>query len=152
MKMIALAALALAATPVLAQGDLKAFSSKFKPGLYDYKIEMEMGEIPGMPKGMGKQAMSVQHCLTDKDIDAGEVGRKDPNSKVDCQIKDMKVSAGGASYKMVCKGEMEMIADNAVTFRPDGYRMQSKMAMKQGGQIMNMTNNIDARYVGPCKN
>jgi hypothetical protein len=145
-------AAALAVTPALGQGDMKAFASKFKPGLYAYKIEMDMGQMPGAPAGMGKQQMEVQHCLTAKDIEAGQLGRTDPNSKVDCQIQDMKMSGNSASYRMVCKGEMAMTADSNVTFVPNGYRMQSKMTMGQGGQAMTMTHNTEAKYLGACKN
>jgi hypothetical protein len=152
MKTILALAAALAVAPALAQGDMKAFTSKLKPGLYEYTMEVDMGQMPGAPKGMGKQAMTMQHCLTPKDIEAGELNRKDPNSKVDCKVSDMKVSGNTANYKVVCKGEMSMTADNAVTFVPDGYRMQSKMAMTQGGQTMNMVHNSQAKYLGACKN
>jgi len=147
---IALAA-ALAATTAFAQADMKAFASRIKPGLYEYRMEMDMGAIPGAPKGMGKQTMSVQHCLTEKDIQDGQLGRKDPNSKVDCQIKDMKMSGNTANYKFVCKGEMQMTSDNTITFVPDGYHMVSKMQMNHGGQVMNMTHNSQAKYLGACK-
>jgi len=144
-------AAALAVTPALAQGDMKAFTSKLKPGLYEYKMEMDMGAIPGAPKGMGKQNMTVQHCLTAKDIEDGQLGRKDPNSKVDCKITDMKVSGNTARYKFACKGDMQMTSDNTVTFVPDGYHMQSKMTMTSSGQTMNMVHNSQAKYLGACK-
>jgi hypothetical protein len=147
---IALAA-ALAATPAFAQGDMKAFASRIKPGLYEYKMEMDMGAIPGAPKGMPKQAMTVQHCLTEKDIQDGQLGRKDPNSKTDCKITDMKMSGNTARYKFVCTGEMSMTSDNTVTFVADGYRMQSKMTMTTGGRTMNMAHDSQARYLGACK-
>ena len=147
---IALAA-ALAATPALAQGDLKAFTSRIKPGLYEYTMEMDMGAIPGAPKGLGKQTMKVQHCLTEKDIQDGQLGRKDPNSKVDCKITDMKMSGNTANYKFSCSGEMQMTSDNTVTFVPDGYRMVSKMSMNSSGKTMNMTHNSQAKYLGACR-
>jgi hypothetical protein len=152
MKTVLALSAALAVVPALAQGDMKAFTSKLKPGLYEYRIEVDMGQMPGAPKGMGKQTMTVQHCLTAKDIEAGELGRKDPNSKVDCKMSDMKVSGNTASYRFTCKGEMSMTADNTVTFVPDGYRMQSKMTMNQGGQTMNMVHDSQAKYLGACKN
>ena len=44
----------------------------------------------------------------------------------------------------------EMTADNKITFASDGYKMDMKMAMNQGGRPMNMTQHMEARYVGPC--
>lgn len=149
---IAIAAcLAAAPSIALAESAMKAFTSKLKPGLYDYKIEMDMGAVPGMPKGMGKHSMSMQHCLTAKDIADGQLGRKDPNSKVDCQIRDMRVSGSSASYKMVCKGNMEMSTDVNVNFVPTGYLMNMKMTMNHGGTTMTSTHNTEARYLGACK-
>jgi hypothetical protein len=142
---------AFAATTAFAQADMKAFTSRIKPGLYEYKMEMDMGQMPGAPKGMGKQTMTVQHCLTAKDIEDGQLGRKDPNSKTDCKMSDMKVSGNTARYKFACKGEMQMTSDNTITFVPDGYHMQSKMTMNAGGQTMNMVNNSQAKYLGACK-
>jgi hypothetical protein len=151
MKTVVALAAALAITPALAQGDMKAFTSRIKPGLYEYRMEMDMGAVPGAPKGMGKQTMTVQHCLTAKDIEDGQLGRKDPNSKVDCKITDMKMSGNTANYRFVCKGDMQMTSDNTVIFVSDGYKMQSKMSMTHGGQTMNMTHNSQAKYLGPCK-
>ena len=68
----------------------------------------------------------------------------------DCEIKNLKSSGNTTSYTMVCKGERPMTADNTITFRGDGYTMDMKMAMSQGGQAMNMHQKMDSRYVGPC--
>jgi hypothetical protein len=43
-----------------------------------------------------------------------------------------------------------MSADNQITFSGDGFRMDMKMAMSQGGQMLNMTQKMEGRYVGPC--
>lgn len=141
----------LAVAPALAQSDMQAFASKLKPGLYDYKIEMDMGAVPGMPKGMGKHTMTVQHCLTAKDIADGQLQRNDPKSKVDCQMQNMKISGNAASYRMVCKGDMAMTADVNVNFVPTGYLMNMKMTMNHGGHAMTTTHNTEARYLGACK-
>jgi len=151
MKTTLLLVAAFTVTAAAAQSDMKALASKIKPGLYEYKIEMDMGAIPGAPKGMGKQTMTMQHCLTAQDIEGGQLGRKDPNDKTDCKMSDMKVSGNTANYKFACKGEMQMTSDNTITFVPDGYRMQSKMSMNSGGQTMNMVHNSQARYLGACK-
>ncbi|MGE0357231.1 MAG: DUF3617 domain-containing protein [Burkholderiales bacterium] len=144
------AALALCATAALAQNDLKAFAARIKPGLYEYSMEMDMGAIAGAPKGMGRQKVTVKHCLTAKDIADGQLGRRDPNSKVDCRITDMKMSGNTAHYKFACQGDLQMSSDNTVTFTPDGYRMVSRMSMNAGGRAMNMTHDTRARLIGPC--
>lgn len=153
MKTAAALAACLVAVPAFALADatMQAFASKMKPGLYDYKIEMDMGAVPGMPAGMGKHTMNVQHCLTAKDIADGQLQRKDPNNKVDCQIQNMKMSGSSASYRMVCKGEMAMTSDVNVSFVPTGYVMNMKMTMNHGGQTMTSTHNTEARYLGACK-
>lgn len=152
MKRVLLLAATLAATTAVAQDSMGAMKGKMKDGLYAYKMEMDMGQVPGAPKGMGKQTMNFQHCVTPQDIEKGQLGKgREDRNPGNCEIKDFKMSGNTASYRMVCKGEMAMTADNTITFVPDGYRMVMKMAMDQGGQKMNMTQNMEAKYLGPCK-
>ena len=139
------------ATPLANAQGMEAMSGKMKEGMYAYKMEMDMGEVPGMPKGMGKQTMNFQHCVTKQDIEKGQLGKgRDDKRPQNCEMKDFKMSGNTASYKMVCKGDPSMTADSTVTFVPDGFRMNMKMAMDQGGQKMNMTQNMEARHLGPC--
>ena len=151
MKSAILLAATLAATAALADSPMSAMKGKMKDGLYSYKMEMDMGQMPGMPAGMGKQTMSFEHCLTQKDIEKGELGKRREDRPADCEIKDFKMSGNTASYRMVCKGEGAMTAENTITFIPDGYSMVMKMAMNHDGQKMNMTQNMQAKYLGPCK-
>ena len=151
MKTAALLVAAFAATSALAQNPADAMKGKMKPGLYAYKMEMDMGQVPGMPAGMGKQTMNMQHCVTQKDIEQGQVGKgRDGKANSNCEMQDFKMSGNTATYKMVCKGEGAMTADNKITFVPDGFDMTMKMAMDRGGQKMNMTQNMEGRYLGPC--
>ncbi len=139
----------LAAASAAAQNPAEAMKGKMKAGLYAYKMEMDMGQIPGAPAGAGKQTMNMQHCVTDKDIEGGQLGKGGDMPK-NCQMKDFRMSGNTASYKMACTGEFAMNADTDITFVPDGFRMNMKMQMAQGGQQMNMTQKMEGKYLGPC--
>lgn len=145
---IAACASALFAAGAQAAGPFDAFKGKVKEGLYETKMDME---IPGMPGGMGKQQMTFQNCVSAKDIEAGQMGKDDKNAAKDCEVKDFKMSGNTASYTTVCTGATKMTADTKVTFRDNGYSMDMKMSMNEGGQVMKMAQKMDARYVGPCK-
>ncbi len=150
MKTALVLAAALAATGALAQSPADAMKGKMKPGLYAYKMEMDMGQVPGMPAGMGKQTMNMQHCVTPQDIEQGQVGKgRDEQGRSNCEMQDFKMSGNTATYKMVCKGENAMTADNKITFVPDGFNMAMKMAMDHGGQKMNMTQNMEGQLPRP---
>ena len=151
MKTVLVLAAAFAATGALAQSPADAMKGKMKPGLYNYKMEMDMGQVPGMPAGMGKQTMNMQHCVTQKDIEQGQVGKgRDGKGPSNCEMQDFKMSGNTATYRMVCKGEGAMTADTRITFVPDGFNMDMKMAMDRGGQKMNMAQKMEGRYAGPC--
>ncbi|HZZ90970.1 MAG TPA: DUF3617 domain-containing protein [Usitatibacter sp.] len=148
------AAFALAAHA--ADNPFEAFKGKVKPGLYEYKMDMDMGNMPGMPPGMGKQSHTMQHCVTQEDVQKGDMGAKDRNGKGmsdKCQVQDMHVSGNTATYKMVCKGGPDMTVDNKVVFRPDGYTMDMTMDMAdhggRGGPT-HMKQHVDTKYIGPC--
>ena len=144
------AALAGAFATATAGGPFDQFKGKMKEGMYEYKMQME---IPGMPAGMGKQNMTFQNCVSQKDIDEGGFGKSQQqrNQPENCEVKNFKMSGNTATYTMECKGEPKMTADNKVTFTNDGFDMDMKMAMNQGGQVMNMSQKMQGRYLGPCK-
>jgi len=146
---LAAAGAAALSAAVFAAGPFEQFKGKMKEGLYETKMEMQ---VPGMPAGMGKQPMTFQNCVTQQDIDKGQVGKgRDDKSTADCEVKNFKMSGNTASYTTVCKGEHAMTADSVITFRDNGYVMDMKMAMNRGGQVMNMNQKMEGRYLGPCK-
>jgi hypothetical protein len=149
---LAAVAAAVASFSAVAAGPFDAFKGKMKEGLYEYKTEMDMGAVPGMPPGMGKQSNTMQHCVTAEDIEKGQMNRgRDGKAPGNCEVRDFKMSGNTASYTMECKGERPMKADNKITFTSDGYDMDMKMAMTHGGQTMNMNQKAKARYLGACK-
>ena len=151
MKTALLLAAALAATAAHAANPMDAMKGKMKPGMYAYKIDMDMGQMPGLPPGMGKQTMNMQHCVTPEDIERGQLGKgRDGKAQGNCEIQDFRMSGNTATYRMVCKGESAMTADNRITFVANGFDMDMKMAMDRGGQKMNMNQHAEGRYLGPC--
>ena len=146
-RFLVLAALCAAATGATAS-PFDQVKGKMKPGLYDYKMTMEM---PNMPPGMGGRPFTFQHCVTEKDIsEGGALKGKDPNSR-DCEIKDFKMSGNTATYTMECKGQTQMKGDAKITFMDNGFNSDVKMTMNQGGQVMNVSQKMEGRLVGPCK-
>ena len=148
MRLLALACLASA---VAVAGPFDQFKGKVKEGNYQYKMEMDMGQMPGMPPGMGKQTNTFTHCITAQDIERGEMGRAPRDRQNNCEFKNVNVSGNTATYTMECKGERPMKADNKITFVSDGYKMDMNMQMQMQGQTMNMKQHMEAKYLGPCK-
>ena len=144
------AAIATLCTAAVAAGPLDQLRGKMKEGLYEYKMTME---IPGMPPGMARQPHTFQHCVTQKDIEDGGFGKggREGRAPENCEIKDFKMSGNTASYVMECKGENPMRAENKMTFGDGSFDMDMKMAMNRGGQVMNMSQHMEGRYLGACK-
>ena len=154
----AIVAIAAFALPSAALAQFEQFKGKMKEGLYEYKMDMDMGQVPGMPPGMGKQSHTMQHCVTAQDIEKGTMGKGGQGKMPEnCEVKDFKMNGNTATYRTVCKGSkdgkgppMDMTADNKITFRDNGYTMDMKMAMDQGGHMMNMNQHMEGKYLGPC--
>ena len=151
-RLLTAACIAAACAPAWADNPFDAFKGKMKEGLYDYKMEMDMGQMPGVPAGAAKHDMSFQHCVTAEDIGKGRMGRSGGDGKMaeDCEVKNFKMSGNSATYTMTCKGKSEMTTDNHITFSADGYKMDMNMIMNQAGHSMNMTQHVESRYLGPC--
>jgi len=151
---VAAAACAAFALPALAQAQFEQLRGKMKPGLYEYKMDMEM---PGMPQGMGRQSHTMQHCVTEQDMEKGRMGGDKSRMPENCQVKDFKMSGNTASYRMECtgrgKGGGDMSTDNKITFHEGGYTMDMKMNMAHGpgGQPMTMNQHMEGKYLGACK-
>jgi hypothetical protein len=152
-RIVAVACLALATAPLALAQDLSFFKSKAKPGLYEYKMEMDMSGVPGMPPGMGKQTHTMQHCLTQEDIDRGSMSKgRDPKENNDCKVTNVQSSGSSAAYTMACTKPRQMSSDVKINFVPDGFHMDMKMNMQEprSGQPMNMVQHMDAKYLGAC--
>lgn len=119
--------------PVAALAD----STGMQPGQYDYNVKMEM---PGMPFAM--PAQKFKHCLTQADVDGGDQFKDQQNK--DCVVKNLKQSAGKASFDVACKDGTTGSAEYAF----DATSMTGKTVMDHGGQAMTM--NMSAKRVGGC--
>ena len=146
---VAVAACCALATSAAFAGPFDQFKGKMKPGLYEMKMDMDMSSNPGIPPQFAKQSHTMQHCVTEQDLEKGAFSRgRDGKAPSDCEIKNMNVSGNTATYTMVCP---KMTADTRMTFNPNGYSMDMKMSMDQGGRPMNVTQHMESRYVGACK-
>ena len=110
-----------------------------QPGNYEYTIKMEM---PGMPFAMPPQ--TFQRCVTQADVDQGKQYKSD--ERKECETKNMKRSANGASFDMVCKDGSTGKA--SYTFSGDGMTGKTVMTMKEG---QSMTMNMSSKRAGDCK-
>jgi hypothetical protein len=153
-RLVALACGALAVT-AMAASPFEQLKGKMKEGMYEYKMDMDMGQMPGMPPGMPtKQSHTFQKCLTAQDMEKGNMGRgagRDGKMPENCEVKDFKLSGNTASYTMECKPPQEMRAENVITFKGNDFSMDMKMSMNQRGQMMNMTQHMEGKYMGACK-
>jgi hypothetical protein len=127
------AVLALAVIPAAL-----AAEPNMQPGNYDYTVKME---IPGMPFAMPPQ--KFQHCITQDDVAKGKQYENQGNQ--DCETKNLKQSAGKASFDIACKDGTTGSAE--YTFTGDG--MSGKTLMTKEGHPMTM--NMSAKRAGDCK-
>jgi hypothetical protein len=150
-RFLALTCCAMSAAALAADNPFESFKGKIKEGMYEYRMEMDLGAIPGMPPGTSKQNMTFQKCVTAQDISKGQMGRgagRDGKMPEGCEFKNFTQSGNTASYTMACP---TMSADTRIVFTPDGFNMDMKMAMNQNGKAMNMTQHMESKYLGPCK-
>jgi hypothetical protein len=128
--LIALAALLLPAAALAAGG--------MKPGNYEFTTKMEM---PGMPFAM--PPMTAQHCLKQEDLDKNEQYRTDRSE--DCEVRNLKQSAGKTTFDLACKDGTTGKAEYNVT----DTGMTGKTVLTREGTPMTM--NMTAKRVGDCK-
>jgi 2-polyprenyl-6-methoxyphenol hydroxylase-like FAD-dependent oxidoreductase len=133
MKKLAIAAALLPLAALAAEGS--------KPGMYAYTVKMEM---PGMPFAM--PAQNFQRCLTQADVDKGKQYDNQSDRGKDCEVKNLKQSAGKATFDLACKDGTTGTAEYTST--ADGMAGKTVMHMKDQPQAMTM--NMTAKRTGDC--
>lgn len=91
----------------------------------------------------------VQHCYRPEEVQ--DLRRTLPPQNADCTLSDWKQSGNTATWKMSCGGEMPMTMAGTMTYAGDRYHGVIQATMNRGGQTMRMTQRIDARRLGDCK-
>lgn len=122
-----------------------AQAQEMRPGRYEYQIKMNM---PGLPQAMAQP--NFQHCITQKDIQDGKAfqARQDTNS--DCRIEGMTRKGAEISYRMVCTKPQAMSADVKGRMTADTMDMVMDMKMQQGGQAMQIRQQMLMKRLGDC--
>ena len=145
--------LPLAAAIVLCAGVAAAqqppkdpFNGRVKAGKYEDRVEIDMSNLPGVPKGQGKEVNASQRCFTQEQIDAGIAG-----SQKGCEHSNYKLAGDTASFTTVCRqGGESQTMDTRITVTPTGFRSELKSTMSKGGQSFTSTMKSESRYLGPC--
>lgn len=148
-SLTAAALLAALALPALAQDNpFAGFKGKIREGNWQYQMQMEAP--PGMPAGMSLPPFTFNHCVTAQDVEKGGFSQKDGKMPEGCAVKNMKMTASGASWRMECTKDPKMTVDSDMTLKDNGFVIKQRMAMDQGGKPMTTNSTMTGRYLGPC--
>lgn len=141
-----LAALSLAAA-AQQPAPAPSFKGKVKPGLYEQKVEVDMGNMPGVPPAQRKQSQTRQQCLTDAEVD-----KLAEESNPACKTTDFRMTATGANFKVTCTGNPPMTSIVTMAFTATGYVTESKATLKPPGanEPVTVTQRSTSKFLGPC--
>ena len=147
----------LASTAAVAQisnADYAAWAKAtgFKPGMYDYKMTIEMSGIPGVGT-MKMPPSSFKKCVTQKDVDEGRQMMSDPkNGGFKCTMTSFSGSGGTGKYTQVCEGtDMKMTVVGSFEQKGDTQVHTSKTAMRGKQMNTDSKNVMEIRRLGDCK-
>lgn len=127
--------------------------TQLKPGLWEYKMTMQMAgmpSIPGMP-GLGGAPMSVRRCLTAEDAENPQRALEVSNSKQQCVQEDFKTEGNKVSFKVRCTGEPAGTGNGEFTIAEDHLEgtMKIRMANSPLGN-MEMSQIVSGKRLGDC--
>lgn len=141
--------LVLCTTLVGAAALVRAEGGKMQPGQWEISVKMEMEGAP--PQFANMPPMVFQKCVQPKDAkDPQSFVKSTQHRKDDCEMKDVKQSAGKFTWKMECKNGGK--GSGEITFGAGSYDglIVTEMADK-GGVVRKMTSHISGKRVGDCK-
>ena len=147
----------LASTAAVAQisnSDYAAWAKAtgFKPGMYEYKMTIEMSGIPGMGT-MKMPPTTFKKCVTQKDVDEGRQMMSDPkNGGFKCTMTSFSGSGGSGKYTQVCEGpDMKMKVVGGFEQKGDIQVHTSKTEMRGKQMNTDSKNVMEIRRLGDCK-
>ena len=102
-------------------------------------------EMEGMPANMPAQKVTI--CI---DKATNEVGKPPIIADKSCSFSDYKAANGEASWKMECKGQMQMKGTGHIKFSDNEYSGTSEMDMGDGEESTKMKQAFSAKRLGDC--
>lgn len=140
-----LAALALAATPALAE------TLSIEPGQWTQSTDVTLTlEQNGQKMAMPPQTQETAQCITE------ENATFDPKSVVSegCTVENVSQEGRSMSFDMVCNQQgMQMNGDMQLTVSADGQSMSGEMAMsgsQPGVGNMSVSGTFSGKRTGAC--
>ena len=128
-----------------------AKATGFKPGMYDYKMTIEMSGIPGVGT-MKMPPSSFKKCVTQKDVDEGRQMMSDPkNGGFKCTMTSFSGQGGSGQYTQSCEGtDMKMTMVGSFEQKGDTQVHTTKTAMQSKGMNTTTNNVMEIRRLGDC--
>ena len=144
----------LGAVAQISNADYAAWAKAtgFKPGMYEYKMSMEMSGIPGVGT-MKMPPSSFKKCVTQKDVDEGRQMMGDPkNGGFKCNMTSFSGKGGSGQYAQNCEGpDMKMTVVGNFEQKGDAQVHTSKTTMQSKGMNTNSNTVMEIRRLGDCK-
>lgn len=131
--------------------DSWAKSSGPKPGMYEYKMSMEMSGIPGMGT-MKMPPSSFKKCVTQKDVDEGRQMMSDQkNGNFKCTMTSFSAKGSSGQYTQSCIGtDMKMTSVGSFEQKGDTQIHTNKTAMQSKDMNTNSSSVMEIRRLGDC--
>ena len=142
-----------AATAQISNADYQAWAKAtgFKPGMYEYKMTMEMSGIPGVGT-MKMPPSSFKKCVTQKDVDEGRQMMNDSQNGFKCTMTSFSGQGGSGQYAQSCTGpDMKMTVVGSFVQKGDTQIHNSKTTMQSKGMNTNGNNLMEIKRLGDCK-
>lgn len=164
MNFVCRAAVALATLALVGAGT--AMAQEIKPGKWEYSMQMDMGNMPQMPKLTPEQlakmppeararveqmmqghGMTFSSCITgDKPVPTNPQHRN-------CAVEKMERSGGNVTWKATCTSPEGRSSKIEATAGYTGDKMAMDMMIEttgRDGRPMTMKQHMTGRYLGPC--
>lgn len=124
---------------------------RLKPGLWEYKMTMDMPGMPQMP--MGGTPMIIKRCLSAEDAKNPSRAFEGHKSKHQCVQEEYKKTGNTISYKVRCSGANPSTGSGEFTIAEDHFEGKMKISMESRQKnVREITQLTSGRRIGECEN
>jgi hypothetical protein len=106
-------------------------------------------EVSAMVEGRNTPPTSVQHCMTQKDMQNPQ--KIVPGGEgTGCEIKDHQIQGNVVSWNMVCTGKTPMTGSGSITFSETSYTGRSTLTVQRAEKPAQVAVRYTGKYLGLC--
>ncbi len=135
---------------ILLVASVNGFAADIQPGLWQIILESRVAATPDW----NPEPFTLTQCLTEQDAQRPDrlLTRLSTAGVSDCELHNRQASTSSLQFEVHCRGTLGIEGEGRVNFTATTVTgvLNARFAAIDGAEAVEMQNQMQAVYVGPC--